>query len=399
MRKTDVTTRTPVYLASHLIRFATYAELTDIMDTFRVLMSSMEFSMEDANGWQVLKMLCTNVVDKGGDLKAKCDLLIWMLQMSRFELRTNLVRSEYAEMLDEILKPEPELDEAVDLLFNLGGHSIIDADTTGTSGTCSVLHIALARADREDYVSTVLARGPDLHRLCVWANFTPYIESPTSLAMYSSVVFRSWLHALVKTGLDIGSFIDQELEQNSKVHVGWDKQTLLDLFTHGDRPDLHFDSPLDCSDCKRLPGFYGPMVQPYWMHLLKTIKERLYPYDPAPTSSKVNEEQNADLHSVRDAPGRLTDLTLLPDTREDDLLGNLDEGLSELELEDHTSEHSETAQIELDYGKHEVVCVDCWLSYKRTGIRGLLKDLDNRKNTSLGDDSSESEYSPFHIHS
>ena len=331
-----MTTRTPIHLASISI-YDTCAETTDIMDTFRVLMSSMDFSVERANGWQVLNKLCDNIFWEGRNFKAKCDLLIWMLKMSRFELRTNLIRSEYAEMVYNVLKPEPELVEAANLLFNLGGPSMIDADITSILGTCSVLHIALARADRENYVSTVLARGPNLHRLCSWAGFISYIESPTSLAMHSSVAFRSWLHALVKTGLDIGSFIDQELEQNPEVHVGWDKQTLLNLFTHGDRPDLHFDYQLDCIDCKCMQSYFGPIVQPYWMHLLERIKKGSYPYEPA--------------------------------------------------------------QIELDYGKHEMVCIDCWLSYKRTGIRGLRKDFWRGKKTSLSDDSSESEYSPFHIHS
>ena len=370
---------------------ATYARLTDMMDTFRVLMSSMDFSVDDANGWEVLNILCSTVEDQHGDLKAKCDLIIWMLQMLRFELRFNNIKSEYAEMLDYVLKPKPELIEVVDLLFRLGGPSIIDADIPSTRGTCSVLHIALARADREEYLSTVIARNPNLHRLCCSADITPYIESPTSLAMYSSVAFRSWLHALVKTGLDIGSFIDQEL-QNPKVHYGWKKETLLNLFTHGDRPDLHFDHQLPCSDCECWPGFFGPMVQPYWMHLLERIKEGLYLYDPAPTNSKVNEDENADLRSVGDATSSLIDLTLLPDTTADNVL-------SESKLEDHTSEHSEIAQIELDFGRHEAVCYACWRCYEQTGIRGLLKDLHNRENTSASDDSSESEYSPFHIHS
>ena len=396
MRKTDLTARTPVYLASGY--FVTYANLTDMMDTFRVLMDSMDFSVEDANGWQVLKMLCPTVEDERVDLKASCDLLTWMLQMLHIELRTNVIESEYAEMLDWILKPEPKLREAVDLLFNLGGPSIIDADTTSTFGTCSVLHIALARADGEEFLITVLARNPNLHRTCSWADFTPYIESPTSLAMYSSVAFRSWLHALVKTGLDIGSFIDQELLQNSQVHVGWEKETMLNLFTHGDRPDLYFDE-FTCSDCKCLLGSLGLMVQPYWMHLLKKIKVGLYPYDPTPTNSKVNEDENANLRSVGVATSSLIDLTILPNTTADDSLGNLDEVLSELEPEDHNSEHSDILQTELDYGKHEAVCMDCWLSYEETGIRGLRKALNNSRNTSLSDDTSESEYSPFHIHS
>ena len=122
---------------------------------------------------------------------------------------------------------------------------------------------------------------------------------------------------MVKTGLGIGSFIDQELERNPEVHVGWEKETLLNLFTHGDRPDLHFKS-LICSDCECFPEFYGQMKQPHWMHLLERIKKGLSLYDPAMTKSKVNEDQNAYLHGVGDTPSNLTDLTPLPDTTEDD---------------------------------------------------------------------------------
>ena len=398
--ETDESTRTPVHLAAYSDRdLDTYAGLTDVMDTFRVLMNSIDFSVEDANGWQILIILCWDVLHSHEDLRATCDLLLWMLQILRFELRTYLNRSKYAEMFGKILESDPDLAGAVDLLFNLSDPSIIEANTTGNFSKSFVLQIALARADHEDCVSTVLAQGPNLHRLCFPAGITPYVESPTSLAMHSSMAFGSWLHALVKTGLDIGSFIDQELVQNPQVHVGWEKETLLDLFTHGDRPDLRFKSRLICSDCECWPEFYGQMKQPHWMHLLEKIKKGLYLYDPAPTKSNVNEDENADLHSVGNAHNSLTDLTSLADTTEDDSLGNLGEVLSELRLKDHTIEHSEISQIELDYGKDETVCDYCWLSYKRTGIRGLRKALPNRKNTSLSDDSSENEYSPFHIHS
>ena len=114
-------------------------------------------------------------------------------------------------MFDKILESDADLPGAADLLFNLGRSCMIDADAIGTFSKCFVLKIALARADHEDYVRTVLAQGPILHRLCFPAGFTPYVESPTSLAMHSSGAFRSWLHSLVKTGLDIGSFTDEEL--------------------------------------------------------------------------------------------------------------------------------------------------------------------------------------------
>ena len=158
------TIRTPVHLAAcRNIDLATYAGLTGIMDTFRVLMNSIDFSVEDANGWQVLIILCWDVLHSGEGLKATCDLLLWMLQMSRFELSTYLNRSNSAEMFDKSLGSDADLAGAADQHFNLGRSSIIGADAIGTFSKCFVLQIALAWADHEDYVSRVLARGPNLH--------------------------------------------------------------------------------------------------------------------------------------------------------------------------------------------------------------------------------------------
>ena len=218
--------------------WATYAVLSDICDIFRLLIGSMDFLEEDGDSWLVLLDLCFSTVLARGNIKVKPDLLLWMLQMPCFEPRTNVIEWKYAEMLHWILRPEAELTGAVDLLFTLGGASIIDV-VAGSLEEYALLHFTLALAEQEDFVSPVVARGPNLHPVCFCDSFTPYEESPTSLAMYSSRAFSCWLHALVKIEVDFESFIDQELEQNPKVHAGWGKETLLDLFTHGDRPDLH----------------------------------------------------------------------------------------------------------------------------------------------------------------
>ena len=76
-------------------------------------------------------------------------------------------------MFDKILESDADLAGAADWLFNLGRSSIIDADAFGTFSKRFVLQIALARADHEDYVSRVLAQGPNLHQLCFPAGFTP----------------------------------------------------------------------------------------------------------------------------------------------------------------------------------------------------------------------------------
>ena len=84
--------------------YTTYAVLPDISNTFRVLIDYIDFSEEDSDGWQVLVSLCYSTIFENGSLEAKRDLLFWMLQLSRFEVRMNVIESKYVNMLYRILK-------------------------------------------------------------------------------------------------------------------------------------------------------------------------------------------------------------------------------------------------------------------------------------------------------
>ncbi len=396
--RSDMTIRTPVILAvsAEKSRYITDAMLSNVSDTFRVLSGSMDFSEDDADGWKVLYDLCDSSGETHADAGAKCHLLLWMLRLSSFELKTNIIERNYARMLSWTLKPEPLLAEASDLLLNLGGNSMIDA--VGFVDGYAALHSEIAFPSTGP--SPMLARGANPHRRCFDSFLTPYEESPTSLAMYSSRAFTSWLHALVSFEVDLEDFINQEIQQNVDVHLGWEKETLLELFEHGDRPDLHVEERMKCSDCGEEVWV---QVQPYWRELIERIRTRRYPYDPAIAGSEIAEEETTDLGSVEEAASSSSQQSQKPDTTENDPFVNLDNELSlEAESEDDTSEYSAATTMgwECKYEWDETVCIWCWLHYKETGTRRSRDENPSEREGSLSrDDSSEDGYSPLLIHS
>ena len=391
--------RSPITLAAEKAPYITRAMLAEVFDTFRLFHDSMDFLEEHGDGWKVLLRLCSSICELHGCSEAKSELLLGMLQLSSFELKTSLVKDPHARMLRWVLFAEPKLLEAFDFLLNRGGPGSIDL-VYGASDAYTILHSMLAYAELRENVSLVVARGPDLHRQAFDTFLTPYVESPTSLAMYSSWVFANWLHALVDDDLDLKKFIDQELELNSELHPGWEKDTLLALFTYGARLDLDLRGKWRCSDC--LSDGSRVTVQPYWRHLLDTFKHGLHTHDPAPAGSDVGDKGNADRGSVAEAlTSSSSDPTPKPNVTENHPLDSLDELPSGLGSKDDISEYYATTLIGSNclYGEYETVCMDCWLHYERTGTRGPPEDLWETEDSSSSDDSSENEYSPYLIHS
>ena len=408
MENADITNRTPIRLAAGHIKKLSHITGSEVFDTFRLLVDSIDLSEEDGDDWEIMKDLSIAY----GYVATK--VLIWMLRLLSFELKTNIVERHFATMLAWIffrgLKPEQV--EASDLLLNLGGHGIINA-LQGVTDGYAVLHEAILYTMGEDKVSAVVARRPDLHRRGFDTFYTPFEESPTSLAMYSAESFSCWLHALATNNVYLEDFIDQELELNLDVYAGWEKETLLELFAHGDRPDLrHLFGT--CSDCSKGLGNIG--VQPYWRHLLERIKGRKHPYDLVTAVSEVEEDDNVDLGSLGETTCDSTDLTPALDTTGNMNLSNIYEVPTELESKSDsdvepepvsqadTREHSATTPIRSVclYRKHEFVCLNCWLYYARTGTRRQPtrnENLSKNEDSSSSDDSSEFEYSPYLIHS
>ena len=398
-------------LAVDKSRNTTYATLSEVFDTLRLLTDSMDFSDEAGDGWEVLQDLCEYATEKLGERDAKESLLLWMLRQSSFELKTYSIRNRFEMMLYWTLRFY-ELEEASDLLLNLGYAETINTGVYSRDG-CTVLHFSVAWTYG---VSTVLAKGPDLHRRVLDCDLTPQEESPTSLAMYSSWAFTEWLRGLVTIKVKFEEFIDEELKRNPLVHTGWEKETLHDLFAYHHRPDLDVER-YHCSDCTK-PISYNA-VQPHWRHMLERIKQRIDPDDPGQTDSQEGEKENTDVRKIAETASSSDDPTHEPDMTGNVLLVDSNELFSESdsksksELEEDVHGYPAMVPIRSDcvYAPKEVICVDCWLHYRKTGTRrpplpwkrrfaiGSDDDASLDEYSSSGDESSEDEFSPYHIHS
>lgn len=363
----------------------------------------MDFSDESGDGWEVLRTLCDSTREAHGETEAKIALLLWTLKLLSFELKTYQVRRQYARMLGLILRPHPGLEEASDLILNFSGAETIDGIDYGTEGY-TLLQESISFADSREWTSTILSRGPDLHRIGLDNNYTPQEETPTSLAMYSEWAFVDWACGLDTIEVDLEKFIEQELERNHVVHVGWDKETLLALFAYDYTPDLDLRRYWTCSDCTEF--IHAVRVQPYWRHLLERIKRKIDPDTQAQGHSEASETENADLGGIMEAGSSSSDVSENVPFAD---LGELPSG-PESESKEDIHGYPRTIPIQSDcvYARDEMICMDCWIHYRRTGTRkppllreqGHVSDDDSSldENPPSRDESSEDDYSPYLIH-
>ena len=398
--KTDMIVRTPMLLASKSY-YVTYTTLSNAFDTLRLLTDSMDFLDADASGWRVLSNLGFGTGHSGGEIGAKSALLLWMLKLVTFEMKAYYNRSELAFLLYCTLNPYSGLEQASNLLLNLGDADVIDVSPYATDGY-TILHWNVTCAQDPEFVSIVLAKGPNLHlqRFDEW--FTPEKESLMSVAMYSSWAFADWLHGLVGIEVDLRTFIDQELESNAFVHPGWDKETLHDLFDYPARSDIFLRNLPSCDDChKSIPIM---RVQPYWRHLLERIKQRIDPDNPFRSDPVVDETKISNIRSETEASN---DPDHEPDSSgsvslefNDDVGSEAEFGLKvHVGYDVHGYPENVSIQSDCVYDEKEVVCMDCWLHYRRTGTRFEVEDSLIDEHSSSEEESSDDEFSPYLIHS
>ena len=373
-------------------QYTTYAVLSEVFDTLRLLSDSMDFLNENGDGWEVFDDLCLYTSCLHGDSEANIALLLWMLRLSGYELKTYFIRNRFAHMLNWTLDTNPGLEEASNLLIDLGGPELIDDGLVLTDG-CTILHENVAYGI-EDLVNMVLAKGADRHPLGLWYELMPVEESPTSLAMYSSWAFTYWRRGLVAIEVDLDDFIDQELRRCASVHVGWKKEAMHDLFAYRDRPDLKPRERWKCKDCSK--KITAVVIQPFWRHLLERIKQRIDPDSPAQADTEVSKNAIADYRSITEAASSSND------TRP--VLNELSsESGSKSGLEEDIHGYPSTIPIRSDcvYDWDETICMSCWHYYRQTGTRfvgGLDDGSSLDEYSSSEDESSEDEYSPYLIH-
>lgn len=98
---TDMNIRTPAVYASMALQSMTDARVSEVIDTFRLFIDSMDFLEGYGDGERVLGNFFLNAYGFSPDenLDAKSELFLRILRLSSFEMKTNFVKERYARLL------------------------------------------------------------------------------------------------------------------------------------------------------------------------------------------------------------------------------------------------------------------------------------------------------------
>ena len=244
----------------------------DCIDTIRLFADSIDFSGGFSSGWEVLENLFTGrlLYDKGVyiDNSESFSPLVWILRLSASDIRENLIEGGFPFLLAlELLYQAPDI---ASLLLTLTGNPINARWGLERSALHSLFAFASWSNGLDNGLNLILNGGADLHLVEHESIFSPRSETATSLALYCSFTFMKWRGALLRSAVDLESFVEDEVQQNPLKDAGWNKDSLLALF----HCDIQSDQDVEycCEDCSGPINFLG--VELPWRQWLDRFKEK-----------------------------------------------------------------------------------------------------------------------------
>ena len=380
----DPVPRTPLIAATENAFSVINHGLKDFMDTIRIFMDCTDFADAGGDGWKSLGHLADH---SSGHLGARVDyeameaLLLWMLGLSSSEIRANFIEAEYANLLFYVIHGRAQ--NALGLLLALGPGKAIDtpmekgrscpAGITTANGYSLLMTNAVYR---DSALSDIISQRPNLHVLGLDLRYSPDLETPTSLAMYSAWAFAHWQITLGSLEVDIKQFALCEMEQSPLVKRGWDRMALQILFDWDFEPDFHLEwgTGTCCGDCSK--KYFSPRVQPSWLYLLDKIIRREYLHNrrrSKPKSHQYPNENNTNLLRAQEATGPSVGVTSVHDfdTDRGPASPPSDQTSKDRKTEEPGDEYSaaHTNDGSCDCQENDL-CIHCWLNYLWDGLAG-----------------------------
>lgn len=249
------------------------------IDTIRLFSDSMDFSEGHTDGWIALILLLATLL---GSLHNEVNIdnteilspFVWLLRLWALDIKENLSGGGFAVLV--AFSTIFGVTGVISLLSALSDNSldtILDA-RVGFEGD-SALHILIAlpgwNADLNFGLNLMINKGANLHSVGHHPFFSVKSETPTSLAMYSSFVFMAWQNALLRSSVDLASFVEEEVQQAPLKEAGWTKDLLLALLCCNIQSDQGLQE-YHCEDCSDYIYFLG--VDLSWRQWLDRFKER-----------------------------------------------------------------------------------------------------------------------------
>ena len=141
-------------------------------------------------------------------------------------------------------------------------------DARGILNNYSLLHQNICSRSN---INLLLSMGANVNLLGFALNWSPKWETPISLSLYRADTFLELQQALDYIGSKSEDFVDQELKTRSwPCSLG--RETLVELFSeHLDLSSILYKQPYICPYCSKPSNL---MVQPYWMRILESFKNR-----------------------------------------------------------------------------------------------------------------------------
>ena len=193
---------------------------------------------------------------------------------------------------------------------------------------------------------------------------SPHRETPISVSMYRADSFVMMQRALKIATANLGTTFDQALEQHPFQHSHWTKEILVELFSEDLdlSPILYTQRPV-CPYClykKRL------MVQPYWMRLLESVRNR-------DRSHSIQDIVGTMLSTSSQATEvkRVDDEEAEPDIDDVHLSDRDDKSVSVQPNNEVTRRFSIFDDISVD---EEDMCLHCWQKWRETGLKPSLDE-------------------------
>lgn len=257
---------------------------SDCIDTIRLFSDSMDFSEDPTDGWISLMFLLARLVDLvynevNIDKTEILSPFIWLIRLSAFDIKDNLSGGGFALLV--ALSALSGVTEVTSLLSAMTDNPLdIFLDARWGFEGYFALHILIAVAGGNADLNLglnlglnlMINKGANLHSVGHHPCFSVKSETPTSLAMYSSFVFMEWRNALLRSSVDLASFVEEEVQQAPLKEAGWTKDLLLALLCCNIQSDQDLQEYYSCEDCSDDIGFLG--VDLSWRQWLDRFREK-----------------------------------------------------------------------------------------------------------------------------
>lgn len=399
---------------------------TTAIDTLRLFTDEMDFVEADGDGWTALHCLGDTMSgflpDPTRNL-ANLDPFVWALRVFSLEIRACFIENLYAGVLGTAFWLETETADR--LLLELGPVGAVDI--IEHEGGYTALQNALVFHYDTSHLDIILEFKPDLHHLGFNSSYSPQEETPLSLALYSSYKSRQFINALKKQHCDLDDFVLQELREDLPLTKdGWTARTLRELCEDEFEPDTGNINPTSCEVCGSI---WKPVEIAWQLYILKFREthsqlaaettdryEDLVDNDDVSISPESEGSWHTQIASQRlnchkDSMDEISEVDTHDQTFRNPLQDLDEENGSEIEGSDtdrsgysySTSElvegDSDQESREQRFWQHTVVCIHCWLDFKR-GIRKPRRawpDLSEDEEDCSEDSAEDSEdgFSPY----